>query len=94
MSRTIEIDAEVTIRITIDDERVITAMLADEDGRNSACYHLADEEEILRHLAFNALLNGRHDLRHLDGWGDMPEGASMQVDRDSVQFFTPRQVAS
>ena len=33
------------------------------------------EDEMWRHLAYNALFNGVYDASSLDGWGDLPKGA-------------------
>jgi hypothetical protein len=61
-------------------------------GWRNMFYDLEEEEDVLRHLAFNAVANGVSYASRLDGWADLqPDDVTMQVDRRSFDavFITP-----
>lgn len=42
---------------------------------------IVTEDEVLEHLAYNAIFNGVEDASRLDGWGDLERGKiTMRVD--------------
>lgn len=91
MPEVYEIDVTVTVRITVNDPNVIDRCVNNElvelgDGTivgwGDHLYNLPTRDDVLRHLAFNALMNGYEDLTRLDGWADLPrEAATLDVDR-------------
>lgn len=53
-------------------------------------YGYTTRDEVLRHLAFNAVVNGAEDVTVLDGWADLPgDACGMVVRRRDVEFDTP-----
>lgn len=75
---TVEVTVYVTVRIH--DPSVITRCVNNEDNWQNKFYNITTRDQVLAHLAYNAVANGCDDLRHLDGWADIPKGASMEVD--------------
>ncbi len=52
------------------------------DGWRNVYYPLRTREDVLEHLAYNALIHGVEDASRLDGWADLPRGVlTMRVDR-------------
>lgn len=53
---------------------------ADRRGWRDNFYDLRTEQDVLEHLAYNALYNGIYRVNRLDGWGDLgPDAATMRV---------------
>lgn len=56
-------------------------------GWRDTLYNLATREDVLKHLAYNAVLNGREDLHYMDGWADLDRDAvEMSINRYDVEF--------
>lgn len=73
----------VTVAIVINDEDVITRCTANTNGWRDDYYPLATPDDVLGHLAFNAIANGVDRVNRLDGWADLPDDAcTMRVVRD------------
>lgn len=70
-------DAKVTVwvRIEVNDENVIDRCVNNEDGWRDSLYNLQTPEEVIGHLAYNSVVNDVQDVRRLDGWADVAEGA-------------------
>lgn len=79
------VDCEVTVVLDIDSvlcPNVITRCTENEDGWRDHLYELFTRDDVLRHLAFNVVINGVEDIRRLNGWADVPEDAvRMRIDR-------------
>jgi hypothetical protein len=45
---------------------------------------LVTQDQLLDHLAYNALVNGVTDASRLDGWGDLERGALTMCVREAV----------
>lgn len=87
MSRTYEVEMRVPVRITVNDERVIDHPVNNVDGWRDDLYNLRTRDEVLEHLAFNAVCNGAENALRLDGWADLPENAvQMDIDRNGVSL--------
>lgn len=71
--KTYELTVPVTVRVTVADEPVgedpKTHPL--DPRRMEGIYDLEDPAEMLRHLAYNAVANGKLCGSGLDGWGDI-----------------------
>lgn len=81
MKRKYAIRTEVWVTIEVDED------YTDEWGglldprRQEGIYNLETRDEMLQHLAYNAVVNGQSDASRLDGWADIPaEHLSMSVD--------------
>lgn len=71
-----------------DDSDVITRCTENHDNWRGTYYDLSDEDEVIRHLAFNCAINGARDGTRLDGWADLSEDVlRMWVDRNGVDFW-------
>lgn len=45
-----------------------------------------NDEDVIKHLAFNCVANGCENLRGLDGWADLADdAATMYVERDTFE---------
>ena len=90
----VRVECEVTVVIDVDEilcPNVITRCTENEDGWRDQLYDLQDRDDVLRHLAFNVVMNGVEDIRRLDGWADVPEDAvRMRVDRLSFSALDVR----
>jgi len=65
--------AEVEIRISDNaPDDLFTRMESGDLPAN--LYGTMNEEEVLRHWAYNAIRNGVYDVSNLDGWADMESG--------------------
>jgi hypothetical protein len=88
------IDAAVCVEINDPDviERV-TGPKGDE--WRSQMYNLHTKEDVIQHLAYNALVNGVGHASKLEGWADLPEGAATMSVRecDPVGVFPEEAVA-
>jgi hypothetical protein len=69
----VSVMADVKITITVPDaiERV-TGPSGDE--WRASFYDLHTEDDVLDHLAYNAVSNGIEDASRLDGWADLERG--------------------
>ena len=75
MSRYI-VTGEFVVEIEIDDPDVIERVTGPEgDEWRSKLYDLHDVDDVLKHLAYNAVANGRRDVTMLDGWADLTRDA-------------------
>lgn len=77
------------VSITINDPDVIERVTGPKgDEWRAQLYNLHTEEDVLAHLAYNALVNGCENAALLDGWADLPADAvSMEV-IDGVELLT------
>lgn len=68
-----ELTVPVTVRITVADELVGTdpKMHPLDPRRMEGIYDIEDPDGMLRHLAYNAVANGKVCASGLDGWGDI-----------------------
>lgn len=88
VSRQYELTAEVTF--AIQDGVDLTHYIEPETGervhRMDGIYpDIRTEEDILQHLAYNAIFNNVTDASRLDGWGDLPKGAiTMRVSDQDI----------
>ena len=60
--------------ITVNDPRVIDRVLNNEDNWQGTFYRFTTAEEVIAHLAYNYVSNGR-TVNSLDGWADLPASA-------------------
>lgn len=66
----------VTVRVDIEDADVVTRVVEDHDDWRGTYYDMRTEEDVLEHLAYNCVANGRRDVTRLDGWADLPDTAA------------------
>ena len=71
------------VRVTVNNSDVIERVTGPKgDEWRAQLYNLRTEEDVLAHLAYNALANGCENATMLDGWADLPADAvSMKVER-------------
>ena len=66
------VTTEVTAEIIVNDEDVIERVMGpDGDEWRSKLYDLHTRDDVLNHLAYNCIVNGRRDVTMLDGWADL-----------------------
>lgn len=70
---TYDVTVPVTVRITVSDEKVGDGeqMHPLDPRRMEGIYDLDSPEDMLDHLAYNAVSNGKRCASGLDGWGDI-----------------------
>ena len=86
---------EASVEITVNDPDVIERVTGPEgDEWRSYAYNLYTEEEVLAHLAYNALVNGITRVNQLDGWADLPDDAAVMQLRDDVDCVATYDKAS
>ncbi len=87
MSQGFDVEMQVFVKVTVNDDRVIDRPVNNVDGWRDDLYDLRTRNEVLEHLAFNAIANGYENAKHLDGWADLPEDAvQMEVLRDPMEL--------
>jgi hypothetical protein len=66
-----------SVVVTINDPDVIERITGPggDDWRKQA-YQLHTRDEIVQHLAYNCIANGRERANELDGWADLPDDAA------------------
>lgn len=92
MSRTYRVRMDAIVVVTIEDPSAIDRCVENHSyegnpqpdergskGWRNVYYQLRTRDEVLEHLAFNAVANGIGDASRLDGWADLAYGA---VDMD------------
>ncbi len=86
-----EVEVAVIVRITVRNPNAIDRCVNNEDGWRDTLYDLETTNDVLRHWAFNAVMNGREDVRKLEGWADLPPNAvTLDVRRDSFDVLDVR----
>lgn len=81
--RIFEGTVEVPFKIVVHDQRVIDRPVNNVDGWRDQLYDLQTENEVIEHLAFNAVANSVDDITRLDGWADLdPSAATITVGRN------------
>jgi len=84
---TFDVEIRAVVRITVTDPDVIRRPVENIDGWRESLYDLRTRNDVLAHLAFNAVYNGRENGLMLDGWADLPEAAvTMELSRREVAF--------
>lgn len=73
---------EVSVRVVVTDDRVIDRPVNNVDGWRDDLYDLRTRDQVLNHLAFNCIRNGRENALLMDGWADLPENAVTMTIRD------------
>lgn len=77
-----EVSFEVTVTVECPDDQwedLIVGAAVPDSERN--CYGFQDEGDVIRHLAWNRIKNGRFDAHRLDGWGDLdPDVLTMDIE--------------
>jgi hypothetical protein len=78
---------EAQVEISIKDRDVIERVTGPGgDEWRSQLYNLRTEDDVLNHLAYNAVAGNVERVNQLDGWADLPDdAATMQV----VSFHVP-----
>lgn len=88
-SKTYNLTAEVTF--TIAEGVNLTHWVNPDTGklqhRMDGIYEgVRTEEELLKHLAYNAIFNNVYDASRLDGWGDLErDQITMHVNPESIE---------
>lgn len=81
---TFDVEMRVTVRVTIKDPLVIRRPVENIDRWREDLYNLTTRDQVLEHLAYNAVVNGQENGRILDGWADLDVDAlTMEVMRDA-----------
>lgn len=71
------VEMAATVHITVKDRDVIERVTGPGgDDWRSQLYDLRTEQDVLEHLAGNALKNGTERVNRLDGWADLPDDAA------------------
>lgn len=85
MPELIHSEAEFAVDITVNDPDVFERVIGPNgDEWRSYAYDLRTKGDVVRHLTFNAIVNGVEEINKLDGWADLPDGAcTMRVIRDA-----------
>jgi hypothetical protein len=87
-----DVDVSLTVRITVGNPSAITRCTENEDRWRETYYDIHERDEVLEHLAFNAVFNRHRDGTMLDGWADLtPDELSMEIRRD-VDLMDVREV--
>jgi hypothetical protein len=74
------VDVEYVVEVEIHDPDVIDRCFT-EDWQ-AHYWPVTEREEVVRHIAFNAAMNGIESISRLDGWADLPDtAATIEVDR-------------
>jgi len=81
------VTSTVYATVTINDQRVVERAMTPE--WQSQFYTFADEDEVVEHFAFNAISNGIHDIRRLDGWADCDK-TDVLIEIDYIDHMTER----
>jgi hypothetical protein len=94
-----DVHMHAVVTVTINDEDAITRVIENHDdqgtpqplgsgtGWQDHLYPLRTRDEVLEHLAYNALANGVGDAARLDGWADMPRDVTtMRVDYANLEW--------
>lgn len=72
------VGVEATVKITVNDyDNVIGRYLEGGEAHGQHPYGLTTEDEILEHLAYNAVSNGVWHASSLDGWVDLDDSAAV-----------------
>jgi hypothetical protein len=82
-----DVEMQVTVRVTIKDPLVIRRPVENIDNWQGDLYPLFTQDDVLEHLAYNAVVNGRENARLMDGWADLPEDA-VKMEVYSADFLT------
>lgn len=86
-------EVEVEVEVTINDQDVIDRCVnnhndsgepvpygQDQGGFRDLYYDLGSEQEVINHLVYNCIANGKENLQNLEGWADLPENsATMRI---------------
>lgn len=90
--RTFDVEVTTTVTVTVNDEDAIARAVDNHAAPSIAhpearwqdqYWPVADECDVIRHFAFNAVANAVDDASSLDGWADLERDAvTMQVGRD------------
>jgi uncharacterized Fe-S cluster-containing radical SAM superfamily protein len=77
-------DVEVSVEIEINDPDIFERITGPGgDEWRAQLYDLRTKGDVVRHIAFNAIMNNLERVNQLDGWADLPNDAgTMQVARD------------
>lgn len=68
----------VEVEVTINDRDVIERVTGPKgDIWRAQLYDLHTEEDVLDHLAYNAVANGVRQVNRLEGWADLPDDAAV-----------------
>lgn len=87
-----EVTIETTVRIEVDPAYRDEYGTLIEPERLEGIYTMESREDVLEHLAYNAVINGQRDATRLDGWANVPaEHLSMDVtDFHLLDVTSPR----
>ena len=94
--RKFDVEVRATVTIAVDTD-ITTEEYGDalNPRRQDGIYNLETPEELLAHLAYNAVANQREDAVGLDGWADLPrEAVCMVVEFDVDAHDVQERVAS
>ena len=71
---------EAVVSVSINDPDVIERVTGPGgDEWRSRAYNLRTKDDVVRHLAYNAIANGIDRANRLDGWADLPDDAATMV---------------
>ena len=80
--QTFEVEMLVTVVVNVSDPLVLSRPIENTDGWRDDLYDLKTRDDVLNHLAFNAIANSVENGLILDGWADLPADAvTMEVSR-------------
>lgn len=84
MAEKIHAEAEFAVEIEVNDPDVFERVTGPGgDEWRSQAYDLRTKGDVVRHLIFNAVVNGVEQINKLNGWADLPDDAcTMRLIRD------------
>jgi hypothetical protein len=72
-----DVFVSTTVRVTINNDDVIERITGPRgDEWRAAFYPLHTRDDVINHLAFNAITNGVTRARTLEGWADLADDAA------------------
>lgn len=77
--RIVDVEMLVTVRVTITDPTVVDRVVNNEDRWRETFYAMDSFDDVVEHLAYNAISNGYVSAAALDGWADCDAMAARMV---------------
>jgi hypothetical protein len=97
-----DVEMRVTVRVEVGDDGAILRAVDNHDatgspqadersgnGWRNVYYPLRTPDDVLEHLAYNAIVNGVEDASRLDGWADLsPRVVTMRVTDADLDYLS------
>lgn len=87
MAEKIHSEAEFAVEIEVNNPDVFERVTGPGgDEWRSYAHDLRTKGDVVRHLTFNAVVNGFEQINKLDGWADLPDDACTMVVIRNVNY--------